>query len=72
MKNTNHCPKCNGSDIIRVEGSNRGYGAGNNIVAGMFSVVKVHRYLCCNCGFSEEWIDTEDIETIRRSANPKG
>ena len=38
----------------------------------MFSVVKVNRYICCNCGFSEEWIDEEDIETIRNSVNPKG
>ena len=72
MKNTNRCPKCDSSDIIRVNGSSRAYGAGNNIINGMFSVVKVNIYICCNCGFSEEWIDEEDIETIRNSVNPKG
>ena len=72
MKNTNRCPKCDSSDIIRVNGSSRAYGAGNNIITGMFSVVKVNRYICCNCGFSEDWIDEEDIETIRNSVNPKG
>lgn len=72
MKNTNRCPKCNSSDIIRIEGSNRAYGGGNNIITGTLSTVKVHRYLCCNCGFSEEWIDQEDIDAVRRSLNPKG
>ena len=74
MKNTHICPKCNSSDIIRIEGSNRGYGAGNNIMTGItiFSAVKVHRYLCCNCGFSEEWIDKEDIAKIKKCDNPKG
>lgn len=72
MKNTNCCPKCNSNDIIRANGSNRAYGGGNNIITGAFSSVKVNRYICCNCGFTEEWIDKEDIEKIRRSSNPKG
>lgn len=74
MKNTNKCPKCGSDDIIRVNGSSRGYGAGNNIMIGMtiFSAVKVNRYICCNCGFCEEWIDKEDISKIKKSNNPKG
>ena len=74
MKYSHICPKCDSNDIIRIEGSNRAYSAGNNILVGatIFSAVKVHRYLCCNCGFSEEWIDIEDIEKIRNSHNPKG
>lgn len=43
MKNTNCCPKCNSNDIIRVNGSNRAYGGGNNIITGAFSSVKVNR-----------------------------
>ena len=31
MKNTNCCPKCNGTDIIRIEGKAGAYGVGNNI-----------------------------------------
>ncbi|WP_278281159.1 hypothetical protein [Clostridium sp. BSD9I1] len=31
----------------------------------IFSAVKVTRYLCCDCGYSEEWIDDKkDIEKI--------
>ena len=74
MKNNNRCPKCNSDDIIRVNGSARGYGAGNNIMVGatIFSAVKVNRYICCNCGFCEEWIDNEDITKIKNCYNPRG
>jgi len=68
MKNTRICPKCSSTDILRIEGQSKAYGAGNNIPIGMtiFSAVLVHRYLCCSCGFSEEWIDKEDIEALKK------
>ena len=75
MKNTHICTKCNGSNIIRIEGSVRGIsGAGNNISLAGNSIlaVNVHRYLCCECGFSEEWIDKEDIAKIKNCKNPRG
>jgi len=62
------CPKCNSGDILRIPGERGAYGAGNNIMTGMtvFSAVKVTRYLCCECGYSEEWIDNkEDIKKLR-------
>lgn len=68
MKNTHCCPKCNGKDIIRIEGQAGAYGVGNNIQTGMFnfSAVLVHRYVCCSCGYSEEWIDKEDIPKLEK------
>ena len=61
MKNTHTCPKCNSQEIMRIEGRMGGYSGGNDIAgtAGSFSfrTVKVTRYLCGSCGFSEEWID---------------
>ncbi len=42
---------------------------GDNILVGWttFSAVKVTRYLCCACGFSEEWIDNpEDVAKIKK------
>ena len=66
MKHSKICPKCNGRDILRIEGQSKAYGAGNNIPVGMtiFSSVLVHRYLCCTCGYSEEWIDKADIPKL--------
>lgn len=69
MKNTRICPKCGSSDIIVVDGYAGAYGTGNNIMTGMsiFSAVNVNRYICCSCGFTEEWIDKGDIEKVKES-----
>ena len=66
MKNTGVCPKCGCSEIVRIEGQARSYGAGNNIPVGLtiFSYIKVPRYVCMACGYSEEWIDEKDLPVI--------
>jgi len=66
MKYTRTCPKCGSPKIIRIDGSAGAYGVGNNIMLGatIFSAVNVNRYVCCACGFTEEWIDQEDIERL--------
>ena len=73
MKNSKICPKCNSTDIVRIDGFTGAHGSGNNISLGMtvFSAVNVHRYICCHCGFTEEWIDKEDIETVKNSKKAK-
>lgn len=67
MKNTGTCPKCGITDLLRIEGTVGPYGSGNNISTGTFSSVKVHRYLCCACGYSEEWVDEQDILKLQQS-----
>ncbi len=73
MKISNRCPKCDSSDIVRIDGYSGHYGVGNNIITGasIFSAVNVNRYVCCKCGYSEEWIDTEDIEKVKYSKKAK-
>jgi predicted RNA-binding Zn-ribbon protein involved in translation (DUF1610 family) len=69
MKNTNHCPKCNSEDIIRVKGQSKGWGAGSNIPTGLtiFEATLVTRYVCGNCGFIESWLDSlEQIEKVKK------
>ena len=68
MKNKRICPKCNSSDILLVPGKAGAYGSGNNIQTGMtiFSAVLVHRYVFCSFGYSEEWIDKEDIQKLKK------
>lgn len=68
MKFSSQCPKCHSMDILRIEGSAKAYGAGNNIPMGatIFSYVKVPRYVCCSCGYTEEWIDKEDIPRLKK------
>lgn len=67
MKESNKCPKCDSSDIVRIDG---GMGENqNNISTGMtiFSYVPVNRYVCVDCGFTEEWIDSpEDRAKLKK------
>lgn len=73
MKSKKICPKCHSSNIVRIDGYSGAYGAGNNVQVGIsiFSAVNVNRYICCNCGFTEEWIDKEDIPKIANSKKAK-
>ncbi|MGH4052112.1 MAG: hypothetical protein ACREVX_12325 [Clostridium sp.] len=69
MKNTQTCSKCNSKNIIRIPGKIGPFNSGNNIWWGFFgfNIVKVTRYLCCECGYSEEWIDNKnDIENVQK------
>ncbi len=68
MKNSHTCPKCGGTDILLIPGTSGAYGVGNNIPTGktIFSYTLVNRYLCCSCGYSEEWIDKEDIAKLKK------
>ena len=68
MKHTNECPKCHSKSILRIPGKHVGNGGGNIIFIGLtaLSAVKVTRYMCEKCGFSEEWIDDkQDIEKLK-------
>lgn len=73
MKHTNICPKCRSTDIVRMDGYSGPYGTGNNMMVGntIFSAVNVNRYICLSCGFTEEWIDTEDMDKVRNSKKVK-
>lgn len=73
MKHSKLCTKCRSSNIVRIDGYSGAYGTGNNIMVGasIFSSVNVNRYICCECGFTEEWIDREDIEKVTNSKKAK-
>lgn len=57
MKNAQTCPKCNSYEILRIKGGSAWTGYQNFIRASSIRMVPVTRYLCANCGFSEEWVD---------------
>lgn len=71
MKITKICPKCNSNEIVAI--SNDGHPDalyGNNIQTGktvLFGTIYIKRYICCGCGFSEEWIDQSDIPKLIKS-----
>ena len=53
---------------LREGGYQHGDGANyaNFIPTGFFRSVAVHRYVCGACGFTEEWIDREDLEQLKK------
>ena len=67
MKNKRMCPKCGSKDILLIPGKAGAYGTGNNIQVGWsnFSAVLVNRYLCCDCGYSEEWINEIFLDDLK-------
>lgn len=73
MKNSKTCPKCRSGNIVRIDGYAGAYGSGNDVMTGasIFSAVNVNRYICGECGFTEEWIDKEDLDKVLGSKKAK-
>lgn len=72
MKNNNCCAKCNSTNILRIKGYGQAYGSGDNIMAGVFDQVIVTKYMCCDCGFIEEWLDDlSKVEKIKMYQNKR-
>lgn len=73
MRHSKQCPKCGNRDIIEV--SNDGYPemSYKGIMTGIsiLSNVVLHRYICCGCGYTEEWINKGSIQKIRESRKAK-
>ena len=64
MKNTARCPKSGSHNLVRVPDDAHRY-LGNSI--SITKVVPVARYVCCDCGYVEDWVETQkDLETLQR------
>lgn len=67
VKNTRICSKCDSDTLLRIPGKHTGYGAGNIIAIGLTAInaARVTRFVCEQCGYSEEWIESkEDIQRL--------
>ena len=60
MKHSAVCPKCGGTEILRIDG--------RSVIGGVIPTgwtgAKLNRFLCTVCGYSEEWIDQKDIAKL--------
>ena len=69
MKNTKSCPKCGSTDIVRIPDNPNRHASGNNIYTStytLFGKIPVIRYVCCSCGYAENWVENEEeLEEIR-------
>ena len=70
MKNTRCCPKCHSDNIVRVPDNPARYTSGNNIYTTtmtLFGKIPVIRYVCCDCGYVENWIENRhELDEIKR------
>lgn len=70
MKNAHICPKCGSRDIVRVPDDAHRYLANSICITKLVTVerVPVARYVCCGCGYVENWVETQgDREAVRRA-----
>ncbi len=71
MKYRNKCIKCGSSNIVIITNDGHPDGSnGNNIMCKstiLSGVVYIKRYICCDCGYTEEWLDSEDIQIVLAS-----
>lgn len=68
MKNTNTCPKCGSRSIVRVPDNAHRYLANSICITKLVTVerVPVARYVCCGCGYVENWVETRgDLDRIK-------
>ncbi|MDE7283829.1 MAG: hypothetical protein K2N85_09655 [Lachnospiraceae bacterium] len=71
MKNNGKCPKCSSVNIVRVPDNPYRHASGNNIyttTATLIGKIPVIRYVCCDCGYVENWVEREkELEKIKQS-----
>lgn len=71
MKNAKRCPKCGSQNIVRVPDNQNRHASGNNIYTSTFTLIKkipVIRYVCCDCGYVENWVETQsERDEIKRT-----
>lgn len=68
MKTGRPCPKCGAKDPVYFPGGK--LEGQNNAMRGGFlfnDVIRIARYVCRDCGFTEEWVDRDsDMDVVRR------
>lgn len=70
MKNTGRCPKCGSREILRVPDNAHRYLANSIAITKLVTVerVPVAQYVCCACGYVENWVEAaEERERLRRA-----
>ncbi len=69
MKNTKVCPKYGSKDIILVP-SAWSSGKEGNCISTLFTNYKIDRYVCCECGYSEEWVEKDKLQDLKEKMKP--
>ena len=64
MKNSKLCPKCGSNRVLLARESEMSQR--NILPMGMFDYVEVDRWVCCGCGYSEEWVNETELDLLEQ------
>ena len=66
MKKSGKCPKCGTREIVLVPGKLVPAGNGRSIMLGhsALSSALIDRYICLECGYSEDYFDENELQKI--------
>ena len=75
MKLKKVCPKCKSKNIIGISGISSKLFGNENLV-NLLQIDALHNveketYICCDCGYSEEWINEADLEMLKKYQGTK-
>ena len=62
MKSKNLCPKCGGSNILRIEDGRDSTGV--SLYLGFMNWTPVARYVCTDCGYVESWVNEQFLPEL--------
>lgn len=66
MKFSMECPLCKSNNIVINQEGNSILRVKSNAISARGYYARISRYVCCNCGNIEEWIDKgEQLKGIR-------
>ena len=62
MKYSAVCPKCGEQNVVLIPGKVGAQSSQNTVGVGFLALnsIPVSRYVCLNCGYTEEWIDSDE------------
>jgi ribosomal protein S27AE len=73
VKHSGICSKCGSGDLLFIPGGDGSLHHDNVIRVGLtiISTAEAYRYVCCDCGYSEEWVDLRDIPKLKKKYGGK-
>ena len=66
MKHSKKCPKCGSDRVLKAMGAEMRERGENILPLGLFDWARIDRWICCACGYSEEWVDADMLGEVEK------
>lgn len=65
MRDSRICKKCNSNDVVKVPYRTGVRNERYNISVNMgINYIDIETYVCCNCGYVESWVTSEEVNFV--------